>query len=81
VERKAPILGADSEQPIIGLMKLTEEAIKDFKRIYLEEFGEALSEEEAQERAHRFLTLFRLIYRELPLGHRCSSCLRDKPKI
>ena len=47
-------------EPII---KLSEEAINEFKLIYREECGRALSDDEAQEMALRLLHLFQILSR------------------
>jgi len=43
-------------------MKVTPEALEEFKRIYRKEFGEDISDEQALEMAQRVLTFFSLIY-------------------
>ena len=40
---------------------LSDEAVAEFKRVYHSEFGEALSEDQAQEMALRVLRLFDLL--------------------
>ena len=47
-------------------MRLSERAIKKFKEIYKEEFGEKLSNQEAMEKATKFLNLMRVIMRPIP---------------
>jgi len=47
-------------------MRLSKEAIKEFKKIYYGEFGETISEKEAQEMGANLLSLFRMIYRPVP---------------
>lgn len=47
-------------------MRLSKEAIKEFKEIYYEEFGDRLSDEEAQEMGGSLISLFRVIYRPIP---------------
>ncbi len=47
--------------PIIYLMILPEGAVEEFKSIHEKEFGEALSESEAQEMTARLLGLFQLL--------------------
>lgn len=56
-------------------MKISSQAIEELKAIYQEEFGERLSDQEAQEIGTRLLTLFQVIYRPLPSE---SSPRRDK---
>jgi hypothetical protein len=46
--------------------QLSRQAIDDFKRIYQAEFGEMLSDDEAQEMALRLLRVFDLLSRPLP---------------
>lgn len=47
-------------------MKLGKEAIKEFKKIYYQEFGEGLSDEAAQEMGGNLVSLFKIIYRPIP---------------
>jgi len=47
-------------------MGLSKEAIKEFKEIYYKEFGERISDEEAQEMGASLLSLFKIIYRPVP---------------
>jgi hypothetical protein len=47
-------------------MRLSKEAIEEFKKIYYKEFGKALSDEEAQEKGQNLLSLFKIIYRPIP---------------
>jgi len=47
-------------------MGLSKEAIKEFKRIYYEEFKEEISDIEAQELGESLLLLFKIIYRPIP---------------
>ena len=47
-------------------MRLSKNAIKEFKKIYLKEFGQTLSDEEAQEKGLNLLSLFKIIYRAIP---------------
>ncbi len=47
-------------------MRLSKEAINEFKAIYSEEFGEEISGAEAQEMGEKLLSLFRVIYRPIP---------------
>lgn len=47
-------------------MRLSKEAIKEFKEIYHKEFGEVISDEEAQEMGGGLLSLFKVIYRPIP---------------
>ena len=44
---------------------MTEEALQSFKKLYLEEFGEEISDERATELGTNLLTLFQHIYRPL----------------
>lgn len=43
-------------------MYLPRRAVEEFRAIWLEEYGEELSFEDAQMRAERFLSAFRLLY-------------------
>ena len=42
-------------------MKLSQEAIQEFKEIYLQEFGEELSDEDAERRARQLLTFYEVV--------------------
>jgi hypothetical protein len=53
---------------------ISQERIEEFKQIYLEEFGEEISDEKAYELALQLLQLFQVICRPLPKGHRCPAC-------
>ena len=56
------------ERPRVGSMKtpqqLSREAIDEFKAIYLDEFGESLSDDEVQEIAMRLLRFFGILTKE-----------------
>jgi len=47
-------------------MRLSKEAIKEFMDIYYKEFGERISDKEAQELGASLLSLFKIIYRPIP---------------
>lgn len=47
---------------------LSTEAIVEYKRIYFEEFGVKLSDQEALEKATRLLGLFKAVYRPMKKG-------------
>ena len=47
-------------------MKLSRQAIEDFKKIYTEEHGVTVSDEEAEEMALRVLRLFDVLDRSIP---------------
>jgi hypothetical protein len=47
-------------------MELSKEAVEEFKTIYREEFGEEISDQEAQELGQNLLALLAIIYRPLP---------------
>ena len=49
----------------MGDMQLSPDAIKDFKAIYLKEYGVELSDEEAEDKAQRLLRFFRAVARAL----------------
>jgi len=42
---------------------ISEAALQEFKKLYVEEFGEEISDEEAMELGTNLLTLFHYIYR------------------
>ena len=50
-------------------MKLTPEALDEFRGIYLDEFGEEITRDEAQEMGTRLVDLLRLLLRPLPKAH------------
>lgn len=43
-------------------MQFTQRSIQNFKRLYLQEFGEELSDEEAERRAGYFLEVYRIVF-------------------
>ena len=47
-------------------MKLSETAIKEFKKIYYRQYGKPISDGEAQEMGQRLISLFKVIYRPIP---------------
>ncbi|MCD6297730.1 MAG: hypothetical protein J7M30_11300 [Deltaproteobacteria bacterium] len=47
-------------------MRLSKEAIKEFKEIYYKEFGEKISDQEAQEMGGNLISLFKIIYHPIP---------------
>ena len=47
-------------------MKLTPEALDEFRRIYEDEFGEEITRDQAQEMGTRLVDLLRLLLRPLP---------------
>jgi hypothetical protein len=57
-------------------MRLSGEAIKEFRRIYRHEFGEEISDAKAQELGESLLSLFKIIYRPIPQDRGKSQ--RDK---
>jgi len=50
------------------MAKLSEKAVKAYAKIYLEEFGIELTEEDATRDATDFLITFRYVYRPLTEG-------------
>ena len=46
-------------------MRVSEEGLTEFRRIYQEEFGEELSEESARDMASRVLTLYEILARPI----------------
>jgi hypothetical protein len=46
--------------------QLSRQAIEEFKAIYREEFGESMSDDEAQERALRLLGLLKILVQPSP---------------
>lgn len=47
-------------------MKLTQQAIKDFQEACLKDFGEKISDAEAEEMGIELLSLFKIIYKPIP---------------
>jgi hypothetical protein len=47
-------------------MRISKQAIEEFKAIYEEEHGATLDDREAYEAARNLLTLFQIIYRPIP---------------
>lgn len=47
-------------------MPISQDAIKEFKEIYYKEFGSILSDEEAEEKGTNLISLFKIIYRQIP---------------
>ena len=43
-------------------MRLSKEAVEEFKDIYYKKFGEKLSDEKAQELAERLVLLYKAVY-------------------
>jgi len=58
---------------------LSEVSLQEFKKIYLEEFGENISDERALELGSSILSLFDKIYR--PVKKEWSDTVYDKEKI
>jgi len=48
-------------------MRLSKEAIEEFKEIYKREFGKTISDEKAQELGQNLISLFKIIYRPIPV--------------
>ena len=57
---------------------LSEAALKEFKQLYLEEFGEEISDAEATELGINLLTMFQNIYR--PVKREWAEKLVEKIK-
>jgi flagellin-specific chaperone FliS len=47
-------------------MRLSKEAIEEFKQIYERGYGKTISDEKAQELGQNLLSLFKIIYRPIP---------------
>jgi hypothetical protein len=45
---------------------LSKKAIKEFQQIWLEEFGEEISDDFALEKGTKLINLFEIIYRPIP---------------
>lgn len=48
-------------------MRISEQALDEFKAIYQDEFGEELNEQEAREKALSLLKFFQTILRPIPI--------------
>jgi hypothetical protein len=51
-------------------MKLSKQAIDEFKKIYFKQFKIQLTDEDANEKAVELLEFFRLIYKPVPKGYK-----------
>jgi len=47
-------------------MRLSKEAVEEFKDIYYKRFGEKLSDEKAKELAERLVLLYKAVYHPFP---------------
>lgn len=47
-------------------MSFSKKAIEEFKEIYRKEFGEEISDAQAEEMGENLIELFKIIYRPLP---------------
>lgn len=47
-------------------MRLSEEAIREFKAIYRREFGQEITDDRARKIAERFITLTEIVLRPIP---------------
>lgn len=54
-------------------MKLTDTALDELRAIYSEEYGQEISEAEANEMGLRLLGLFKTIYRQIPQNEMRSN--------
>jgi hypothetical protein len=64
-------------------MRLSQEAIQEFKKIYRREYGQNLSNVQAREMAERFMNLMEIICRpipgvDLPIDDDKAACLKPK---
>ena len=57
---------------------ISETALQEFKRLYVEEFGEEISDEQAMELGTNLLTLFDHIYR--PVKKKWLDVVSDQEK-
>jgi len=46
--------------------RLSQQAIEEYKAIYKKEFGEDITDAEAEEQGMKLLRLFKIIYRPIP---------------
>lgn len=61
-------------------MSLSAKSIKEFQKIYEEEFGEKISCEEAADSAYRLIKLFETLYEINARTHRYKERLKEDPK-
>jgi len=54
-------------------MEFTKKEMKEFKRIYRQDFGQDISNDRALEMARRVITLFKVICRPLPSGKEAKN--------
>jgi hypothetical protein len=54
-------------------MQLSKKAIEDYKRIFLEESGKLLSDEEANRQGVQLLKLMKLVYKPIPIANRSQK--------
>lgn len=47
-------------------MEVRQEYVADFRRLYKEEFGKEISEDDARQRAQQLLMFYELVHRPLP---------------
>ena len=60
---------------------LSKKAIDQFKKLYVDEFGEEISDEKATEQAVALLTLFNHIYRPVKKDWLAAVSDEEKPNI
>ncbi len=54
---------------LLKTMILNQKALEEFKQIYLEETGEPISDQQANETASDLVNLMKIIYRPLPKNY------------
>lgn len=61
---------------------LSKEALEDFKKIWREQFGEDISNEDAMEQATRLLNICRVVFQPMPKAweKRYNELLRGRAK-
>lgn len=60
---------------------LSQKAIEEFKEIWKAEYGQDLSEQEAMEKAERFILLFKAIYRPIQLNKEYEQNKKKSKRI
>lgn len=60
------------------LMQLTQRSIRNFKRLYLQEFGEELSDAEAKRKAESLVGVYRAAYGLLNIDELFDKKIEDE---
>jgi hypothetical protein len=60
-------------------MRISDDRIEDFRRIYKEAYGEEIAVADARAMAHRLLALYRLLMQPLPGEKTQPSASQERP--